>query len=145
MRFLMVDRVVSIEPGKRIETLKLPSLGEEYLRGHFTRKPLVPGALLLEAIAQSLGWLINVTHDYAVGIVLGALDDAQVVHDLAPGHPVTIVGELLSTSSKGSVGRATATADGRTVASVGRMLYAQFPHPDPAALRARFRSMGGTP
>lgn len=144
MRFLMVDRVLALEPGRRIETLKLPSITEEYFRGHFTHQALVPGSLLIEAMAQAVGRLICATHAYKVSIVLGGLDDLSVVHDLAPGRPVTVVGELLSTSPKGSVASATATADGRVVARVGRMLYGQFPHPDPEALRARFR-LGGDP
>jgi 3-hydroxyacyl-[acyl-carrier-protein] dehydratase len=142
MRFLMVDRVLVLEPGRRIETLKLPALSEEYFRGHFTNVALVPGALLLESMAQSLGRLITATYDYKVAIALTVVEDARVVHDLRPGRPITIVGELLGTNPKGSIGRAVATADGREVASVGRMLFGQFPHPDPELVRARFRVLG---
>jgi len=142
MRFLMVDRVLSLEPGKRIETLKLPSISEEYFRGHFTRAALVPGALLIESIAQSLGRLITATYDYKVAIALTVMEDAKVVHDLRPGRPITIVGELLGTNPKGSIGRAVATADGREVASVGRMIFIQFPHHDPESVKARFRVLG---
>jgi 3-hydroxyacyl-[acyl-carrier-protein] dehydratase len=145
MRFLMVDRVLALEPGRRIETLKCFGLADECLRGHFPRRPLVPGALLIEAILQSLGRLIMVTHEHRVATVLAAMDEVTVAHDLGPGRPVTIVGELLSTNPKGSVGRATATADGRVVAAVGRALYGQFPHPDPAGLRARFQALDGPP
>jgi 3-hydroxyacyl-[acyl-carrier-protein] dehydratase len=142
MRFLMVDRVLSLEPGKRIETLKLPSLSEEYLRGHFTRAAFVPGALLIETIAQSLGRLITATYDYKVAIALTVVEDARVVHDLRPGRPIHVVGELLGTSPKGSIGRAVATAEGREVASVGRMLFGQFPHPHPELVKERFRMLG---
>lgn len=142
MRFLMVDRVLSLEPGKRIETLKLPSITEEYFRGHFTRAALVPGSLLIECMAQAVGRLICATHGYAVTIVLTVLEDVTLAHDLPPGRPIHVVGELLGTNPKGSVARASATADGRTVASVGRMLYGQFPHPDPEGLKARFRLAG---
>jgi 3-hydroxyacyl-[acyl-carrier-protein] dehydratase len=144
MRFLMVDRVIAVELGKRIEALKSFGLGDECLRGHFPRRPLVPGALLLEAIAQAVGRLVLVTYEYRRATFLAAFDEVTVVHDLAPGHPVTIVGELVSTNPNGSVGKATATAGGRVVASVGRMLYAQTAHPDPDALRARFRALDGT-
>ena len=143
MRFLMVDRIVALEPGKRIETVKCVSLTEEYLRGHFPRRPLVPGALLIEAVTQSVGRLINATHDFRYGVVLGALDEVRVVPDLEPGRVVTIVGELESTSARGSVGRGTARVDGREVCSVGRLLFAQFPNPDPDGTRARFRALGG--
>jgi 3-hydroxyacyl-[acyl-carrier-protein] dehydratase len=104
----------------------------------------VPGALLIEAIAQAVGRLVLETHEYRAATVLAGLDEVTVAHDLAPGRVVTIVGELLSTNPRGSVARATATAEGRPVASVGRLLYGQFPHPDPAAFRARFRRLDGT-
>lgn len=144
MRFLMVDRVLALEPGKRIETLKCFGIADECLRGHFSRRPLVPGALLIEATLQTVGRLIMVTHEHRVATVLASMEDVTVVHDLAPGRPVTVVGELLSTNPRGSVGRATGTtADGRTVVTVGRMLYGQFPHPDPEGLRARFQALEG--
>lgn len=143
MRFLMVDRVLALEPGKRIEVVKLFGIADEHLRGHFPRRPLVPAALLIEAIAQAVGRLVLETHEYRAATVLAGLDEVTVAHDLPPGRVVTIVGELLSTNPRGSVGRATATADGRIVAAVGRMLYGQFPHPDPEAFRARFRLLDG--
>jgi len=142
MRFLMVDRVLSLEPGKRIETMKCPALSEEYFRGHFTRAALVPGALLIESMAQTLGRLITATYDYKVAIALTVMEDVRVTHDLRPGRPITIVGELLGTNPKGSIGKAVATADGREVASVGRMLFGQFPHHDPELVKARFRVLG---
>lgn len=142
MRFLMVDRVLSLEPGRRIETLKLPSITEEYFRGHFSRAALVPGALLVECMAQAVGRLICATYEYRVAIALTVLEDVQVVHDLRPGIPVHVTGELLGTNPKGSMAQATATADWRVVARVGRMLYGQFPHPDPEALKARMRLTG---
>lgn len=142
MRFLMVDRVLSLEPGKRIETLKLPSISEEYLRGHFTRQALVPGALLIECMAQALGRLITASWDYKVAIALTVVEDARIVHDLRPGHPIHVVGELVATQKKGSIGRAVATAGGREVASVGRMIFGQFPHPDPESVKERFRLLG---
>jgi 3-hydroxyacyl-[acyl-carrier-protein] dehydratase len=145
VRFLMVDRVLSLEPGKRIEAVKCVSLTEEYLRGHFARRPLVPGALLVEMVAQTLGRLINATYDFRYAIVLAGLDEVRVAHDLEPGRVVTVVGALDSTNPRGSVGHATATSDGREVCSVGRVLYGQMPHPDPEGLRARFRALGGGP
>jgi 3-hydroxyacyl-[acyl-carrier-protein] dehydratase len=142
MRFLLVDRVLAMEKGRRIETVKAFALSEECFRGHFTRRALVPGALLVECLAQSVGRLICATHDFTLSTVLTVLEDVVVAHDLPPGAEVRVTGELLGTSPKGSVARARATADGRVVASAGRMLFGQFPHPDPEQLRARMRLFG---
>ena len=52
MRFLLFDRVTKLEPGRRIEGVKCISLTEECFRGHFARRSLFPGSLLIEAMIQ---------------------------------------------------------------------------------------------
>ncbi|WP_454721253.1 MULTISPECIES: 3-hydroxyacyl-ACP dehydratase FabZ [Cupriavidus] len=55
--FLMVDRVLELEPQKRIKTLKNVSINEPYFQGHFPGHPVMPGVMILEALAQSAGLL----------------------------------------------------------------------------------------
>lgn len=55
--FLLVDRVLEREPGKRVVAEKLVSASEPYLQGHFPDRPLVPGVLMLEMLAQAGGFL----------------------------------------------------------------------------------------
>ena len=55
--FLLVDRVLEREPGVRVVAEKLVTSGEPYLQGHFGGRPLVPGVLLLEMLAQAGGFL----------------------------------------------------------------------------------------
>ncbi len=55
--FLLVDRVLEREPGVRVVAEKLVTAGEPYLQGHFRDRPLVPGVLLLEMLAQAGGFL----------------------------------------------------------------------------------------
>ncbi|MBS1766610.1 MAG: 3-hydroxyacyl-ACP dehydratase FabZ [Acidobacteria bacterium] len=55
--FLLVDRVLEREPGKRVVAEKLVSASEPYLQGHFPDRPLVPGVLMLEMLAQTGGFL----------------------------------------------------------------------------------------
>ena len=55
--FVMVDRVVALEPGNRIVTLKNVTINEPFFQGHFPGNPIMPGVLILEAMAQSAGVL----------------------------------------------------------------------------------------
>jgi 3-hydroxyacyl-[acyl-carrier-protein] dehydratase len=56
--FLMVDRVLLHEPGKRLVALKNVSANEPYFQGHFPGRPIMPGVLILEAMAQAAGLLM---------------------------------------------------------------------------------------
>ena len=55
--FLMVDRVVELELGKRIKAYKNVTTNEEFFQGHFPHKPIMPGVLIIEALAQAAGVL----------------------------------------------------------------------------------------
>ena len=55
--FLLVDRVLEIEPGKHVKALKNVSMNEEFFVGHFPQRPVMPGVLILEAMAQAAALL----------------------------------------------------------------------------------------
>ncbi len=55
---MMIDRVTECEPGKRIVALKNVSANEPYFQGHFPHRPIMPGVLILEAMAQAAGILV---------------------------------------------------------------------------------------
>lgn len=59
--FLLVDRVVSYEPGKNMEAFKNVTVNEPFFEGHFPAKPIMPGVLIIEALAQACGLLAFVT------------------------------------------------------------------------------------
>ena len=61
MRFTFVDRVMELQPGVKITTVKCLSLAEEYLADHFPRFPVMPGVLMLEAMTEAQRWLIRAT------------------------------------------------------------------------------------
>lgn len=145
MRFLLFDRVTACEPGRRVEGVKCVSLTEECLRGHFPRAPRYPGSLVLESMLQLTAWSAIVAHAFRYTLVLSVLEDAETPAALVPGTTLRLVGELRGTNPKGSLATAWAEADGERVARIGRVLYAHLPAPDPAALRARWLALGGTP
>ena len=59
MRFILIDKVVGLETGKEIRTIKNVSLAEEYLSDHFPTFPVLPGVLLLEGLIESASWLVR--------------------------------------------------------------------------------------
>jgi 3-hydroxyacyl-[acyl-carrier-protein] dehydratase len=122
MRFLFIDRVTSLERGRRITGIKLFGSSEPFLESHFTRAALVPGVLLIEAMAQLLGWLASYSYDFRCVAVLALMSDVTVPAALKPGARVEIEGKLLSTSERDSLGAATATVDGEIVARVDRLI-----------------------
>ena len=140
MRFLHFDRVLSIEDGRRIEAVKCVSLADEYLAGRFPRRALVPGTVWVEAMLQSLGWLVIRANDFTVTPFLSLMEDCVVPWDLGPGHRAVLHGTLVSTNPKGSLGSARMLIEGREVGSIGRVVYAHAKADDPTRLRAAFSS-----
>lgn len=82
--FLLVDRVLEREPGVRVVAEKLVTLGEPYLQGHFEGRPLVPGVLLLEMLAQAGGFL-EAEPLHGTAIFLAGVQDARFRAPALPG------------------------------------------------------------
>ena len=82
--FLLVDRVLAREPGVRVVAEKLVTYGEPYLQGHFEGRPLVPGVLLLEMLAQAGGFL-ETDSLHGAAIFLAAVQDARFKAPALPG------------------------------------------------------------
>lgn len=86
MKFLLIDKIDSIEPGKKIETHKNLTLAEEYLGDHFPSYPIMPGVLMIEGMTQSAAWLVRLEQDFANSIVvLKAVRNAKYAFSLRPG------------------------------------------------------------
>src|SRR6185312_11374358 len=59
MRFHLIDRILELEPGKRIRMVKNLTLGEEYLADHFPTFPVMPGVLMLQTLVEGSAWLLR--------------------------------------------------------------------------------------
>lgn len=96
MRFVLIDRILDLEPGKRLEAVKNLSLGEEYLADHFPGFPVMPGVLMLEALVQAGAWLIRDMDDFAHSVIL--LRQARTIKYgsfVEPGRRLVLQVELL--------------------------------------------------
>ena len=70
MRFILIDKIVSLEAGKEIKAIKNLSLAEEYLADHFPTFPVLPGVLMLEGLIESASWLVRQTENFAHSMIL---------------------------------------------------------------------------
>lgn len=70
MRFILIDKVLSLDSGKEISAVKGVSLAEEYLGDHFPIFPVLPGVLLLEGMIEAASWLVRENEDFAHSMVL---------------------------------------------------------------------------
>ena len=102
--FLLVDRVVSVEPGKRIEAYKNVSINEPFFNGHFPDEPIMPGVLIVEALAQAAGILGFVTAnkkpaDGFIYLLVGT-DKARFKRPVVPGDRLMMRAEVISAKRK---------------------------------------------
>jgi 3-hydroxyacyl-[acyl-carrier-protein] dehydratase len=92
--FLLVDRVKSIELGKRIVALKNVTMNEPFFQGHFPGRPIMPGVLILEAMAQAAGILVFRTQgnkpDRNSVYYLAGIDKARFKRPVVPGDQLEL-------------------------------------------------------
>ncbi|MCK4783265.1 MAG: 3-hydroxyacyl-ACP dehydratase FabZ [Desulfobacteraceae bacterium] len=117
--FILVDRVVEIEPDKRIVVVKNVTMNEPFFQGHFPGTPVMPGVLIVEAMAQAGGVLVyaSLPEDKRKGgIYFMGIDKARFRKPVVPGDQLVI--EVLWTKRRGNVSRMSgkATVDGGLVA-----------------------------
>lgn len=102
---LMIDRVLECEPGKRILALKNVSANEPYFQGHFPGKPVMPGVLILEVMAQAaavLGFRTLGTHpDENTTYYYAGIDNARFKRPVEPGDQLMV--EIVIQGSKRGV------------------------------------------
>ncbi len=70
MKFVLIDKIISLKSGEQIDTVKSVSLAEEYLADHFPTFPVLPGVLLLQGLIESASWLVRETQNFAHSMLL---------------------------------------------------------------------------
>lgn len=118
--FLLVDRIVELEPGKRVVGLKNVTINEQYFQGHFPGAPVMPGVLIIEAMAQVAGVMIyrDLPGRDSKLIYFTGIENAKFRRPVVPGDQLRIEMELLSRRPSGNFGKmiGRATVDGKLAA-----------------------------
>ena len=126
MKFVLIDKIVSLEEAKRLTAVKSVSLAEEYLADHFPTFPVLPGVLLLEGMVESAGWLVRRTEAFAHSMVV--LEEARNVKYksfVAPGSRIEYTVEAKAIEEKTSSFVGYGTSDGRRILE-GRLKLRHF-------------------
>tara|TARA_Y100001968_G_C19454366_1_gene771489 strand:- start:12466 stop:12891 length:426 start_codon:yes stop_codon:yes gene_type:complete len=99
--FALVDRLIEHQPGKRAVGIKNVTLNEPQFQGHFPERPLMPGVLIVEAMAQVGGLIVSQIPDLPKGLfVFAGIDGVRFRRPVVPGDQITISCELLSIKRK---------------------------------------------
>lgn len=115
--FLLVDRVLELDPGKHIVAIKNVTMNEPQFTGHWPENPVMPGVLILEAMAQVGGiMLLCLTDDSGKTPFIGGADEVRWRKQVRPGDQLVM--EASIERRRGNIGRARAIArvDGEVAA-----------------------------
>ncbi|PJI08514.1 MULTISPECIES: 3-hydroxyacyl-ACP dehydratase FabZ [Clostridium] len=110
---LLIDRVEEIEPGKKAVGYKNVTMNEQIFQGHYPGKPIMPGVLMVEALAQ-LGAVTILTLDKYKGKkpILGSIKNAKFRRMVVPGDVLKLEIEIVKVKGPAGIGKGLATVNG---------------------------------
>ncbi len=122
--FLLVDKIVEMEPGKRAKGIKCVSANEMQFMGHFPQMHVMPGVLIIEALAQT-GAVALLCEEENKGKIafFGGIKNARFRKQVVPGDVLELSCEIISRKGPVGIGKATATVDGK-VAVTAELTFA---------------------
>ncbi|MBP3568061.1 MAG: 3-hydroxyacyl-ACP dehydratase FabZ [Lachnospiraceae bacterium] len=122
--FLLVDKIIEMEPGKSAKGIKCVSANEMQFMGHFPQMHVMPGVLIIEALAQT-GAVALLCEEENKGKIafFGGIKNARFRKQVIPGDVLELSCEIISRRGPVGVGKATATVDGK-VAVTAELTFA---------------------
>jgi 3-hydroxyacyl-[acyl-carrier-protein] dehydratase len=119
--FLLVDRVIELEPGQSIVALKNVTFNEPFFQGHFPGHPVMPGVLIVEALAQASGLLLGLSGTHANKedriFYLAKVDNARFLKPVIPGDQLRLEVQLKRLIRSMGIFTARAVVDGKEAAT----------------------------
>lgn len=130
--FLLVDKVIEIDPGKKAVGIKNVTANEPFFQGHFPEYPIMPGVLIVEALAQTAGIAVNAEAAQTGGDgeaklgVFASIDEMKFKKQVLPGDTLRLEAEILSSKMGVVKAKVKATVDDK-VAAEGEIRFAMTP------------------
>lgn len=146
MRFLLFDRIIEAERGRRMLATKSVELGAGYFDDHYPGQAVMPATMVIEALSQVGGMLNAYNHNFAVEMILMLIDGVRIQRQVLQGDLLTLEVQMLYDHPYGATVRGEARLLTQVVASVDRIVYVHELTDDPAVIernRARFSYHGG--
>lgn len=127
--FLLVDRIIELEPGVKSVGIKNVTANEPFFQGHFPEYPVMPGVLIVEALAQTGGVALKMLNEHKDKLALFAgIDKVRFKRQVKPGDQLLMTVELGQFRRGVGTCTATATVDGE-LACKGELMFALVPDP----------------
>lgn len=122
--FLLIDRIISLVPGESIVALKNVTMNEPFFQGHFPARPVMPGVLIVEAMAQAGGVLASEsrqTESPGAIIYFMGMDHVRFRQPVVPGDQLILEAQVLKMRSKVAKMAGRALVEGKLVAEAELM------------------------
>ncbi len=116
--FLLVDRIVDGEPGKSAKGIKCVTANEMQFLGHFPQKHVMPGVLIIEALAQTGAVaLLSLEENKGKIALFGGIKNAKFKRQVVPGDVLELICEIIASKGPIGIGKAEAYVDGKLAVS----------------------------
>ena len=112
--FMLIDTIEEMEPGIRAVAKKCVSYNEPFFAGHFPQEPVMPGVLIVEALAQTGAVaILSLEENKGKTAYFAAINSAKFKKKVVPGDVLMLETEIIKSKGPMGIGRATATVDGK--------------------------------
>ena len=112
--FLMIDKVEELNPGESCIAYKNVCINEPHFRGHFPGQPIMPGVLIVEALAQTGAVaILSLPENKGKNALFGGIDKLRFKKQVVPGDVLKLEVKIIKQKGPVGIGEATATVDGK--------------------------------